>query len=288
MLRVPVSLFLLVFTLLWSSIGLATETFSADGPTDATLSLTDMQTARRHKALLANGVAAGGILVWGLLNWDYFSRTPQTKNEGWFERTSIEGGADKLGHLWFSYTLSHAFAAWYRHIGYSEEEAAIFGPISSIGLTGLMEVGDSFSVDHGFSWQDMTANLAGATVGWLLLRYPDWQRKVDLRWDYRPSLSDPETDISTDYEHSRYLLALKAEGFEALRRPGLDYLELHLGYYARGYADYRPGLPDSRRRTLYVGVGLNVGKLLRPLWNTRLFDYLQVPYTDLPIHLRLD
>lgn len=286
--RVPVCLFLLVLFLLRPALGQAAEMSTTNARADVAISLEDAQTARRHKALLANGVAAGGILAWGLLNWDYFSRAPQTKNEGWFERSSIEGGADKLGHLWFSYTLSHAFAAWYRHIGYSENEAAIFGPISSFGLTGLMEVGDSFSVDHGFSWEDMTANLAGATVGWLLLRYPDWQRKVDLRWDYRPSLSEFEPDISTDYEHSRYLLALKAEGFEALRKPGLEYLELHLGYYARGYADYRPSLPDARRRTLYVGVGLNVGKLLRPLWNTRLFDYLQVPYTDLPINLRLD
>ncbi|TYO98267.1 uncharacterized protein YfiM (DUF2279 family) [Geothermobacter ehrlichii] len=238
---------------------------------------------RRNRALLANAAVAGGILTWGLLNWDYFSRAPKTKSEGWFGHDTAEGGADKAGHLWASYTLSHAFAAYYRHIGYPADEATFYGPLSAFGMTGLMEIGDSFSVDHGFSYEDMAANLAGAAAGWLLLKYPQWQKKVDLRLEYRPELSDLEGDFATDYQHSRYLLALKAEGFERVRHPWLQALELRLGYYARNYDSWTPGQPDRRRRYLYLGIGLNVGRLLRPFWKTRLFDYLQVPYTDIQL-----
>lgn len=248
----------------------------------------DSGLSRSQKAWLINVGAVGGVMAWGLLNWDYFSQSPSTENEDWFGHSTKEGGADKLGHLWTAYALSHGFAEVYRHIGYDEADALLYGPLSSFAVTGLMEVGDSFSDDHGFSYEDMVANLFGAGAGYLLLRYPVWQKRIDLRWEYNPDVSDFESDITTDYQNAKYLLALKAEGFEQIENPVLQALELHLGYYARNYDGYKASRNDDRKRFIYAGVGINVGRLIRPLWDTRLFNYLQLPYTYLEVRDQLD
>jgi hypothetical protein len=239
---------------------------------------------RTEQAWLMNLVAAGGITAWGVINWDYFSRSPRATSEHWFGHNSAEGGVDKLGHLWSSYAISHGFAALYRHIGYPDPEANRYGALSALGVTGLMEVGDAFSADYGFSTEDMVANLAGAAVGWLMLEYPSWRNRVDLRWEYRPDLNHLEGDFITDYEHTKYLVAIKASGFKQVTQPWLRALELHVGYYTRHYDSYTERRTDRRQRYVYVGLGLNVGQLLRPLWDTRLFNYIQVPNTYLEWH----
>jgi hypothetical protein len=106
---------------------------------------------------------------------------------------------------------------------------------------------------------------------------------------YAPSLHNFEGDVITDYQNHKYLLALKADGFELLRNTPLSYLEVHLGYYARGYDNYQSSSgDDDRERTLYVGLGLNVGKLIESIWETRVFIYLQLPYTYVPLEHNLD
>jgi len=241
---------------------------------------------RREKAWLINLVAIGGVTTWGVINWDYFSQSPRSSREHWLGHNTTEGGADKFGHLWASYTLSHSFASLYQHIGYSAPESNRYGSLSALAVTGLMEVGDSFSANYGFSAEDMLANISGAAVGWLLLEHQDWRKKIDLRWEYCPDFDHLEGDIVTDYEHAKYLVAIKAAGFEQIEQPWLKALELHLGYYSRHYDSYRPNLADRRQRYLYAGLGLNVGYLLQPVWKTRLFNYLQLPHTYQEWHHR--
>lgn len=244
--------------------------------------------SRSQKAWLINGVAVSGVMVWGILNWDYFSESPKTKNEHWLGHSTKEGGADKFGHLWSAYAMSHGFAAVYEQIGYSEEKAVLYGPLSALGWTTLMELGDSFSADHGFSYEDMVANMVGVGAGWLLLKYPEWRDRIDLRWEYLPDFKNTQGDIATDYQNSKYLLAIKAEGFKQIENRWLQALELHFGYYARNYDDYKAGRDDDRKRFVYTGIGLNVGRLIRPCWNTRLFDYLQLPYTYVEVRNQLE
>ena len=132
-------------------------------------------------------------------------------------------------------------------------------------------------------------NCVGAAAGYWFGTHPEWQKRLDLRLEYAPSLSDFETDVVTDYEHHKYLVAVKANGFDSLKESPLSYLELHFGYYTRGYDDYHPNRgSDDRERTLYVGMGLNVGKIIENVWDTRIFNYLQLPYTYLPVEHDLD
>ena len=250
--------------------------------------LFDADLPRETKVRNLNLLAAGTILTWGVLNWDYFQQPPQSVNEGWFDEGTDEGGADKLGHLYTTYALSHIYASIYSDWDYHEEDAMRLGAFSALGTMTIMELGDSFS-EYGFSYEDMLMNCVGAAAGYWFGTHPEWQKRIDLRLEYAPSLSDFETDVSTDYEHHKYLLAFKASGFDLLRDSPLNYFELHLGYYTRGYDDYQASQPiDDRQRTVYVGVGLNVGKLLESVWETRIFDYLQLPYTYLPLEHDLD
>ncbi|MDT8418905.1 MAG: DUF2279 domain-containing protein [Desulfuromonadales bacterium] len=247
------------------------------------------KTERRHKTLLLNTAVGGGILAWGAANWNYFQRSPRASREDWFGHATKDGGADKIGHLYATYIIGRAFRKVYLDWGHGKEQADRLGTFSSLGVMTLMEVGDSFSRDYGFSYEDMLMNLAGAGFGYLLATYPDLDRKLDLRAEYLPrSNADDKIDIVTAYEHLKFLLALKAEGFDSLASSWLKYLELHLGYYTRNYDGYHPGDPDRRERTLYAGLGVNVGKLLERWVKVPVFDYLQLPYSYLPLEKNFD
>lgn len=241
-----------------------------------------------RKVFWLNTAAMGTILTWGLINWDYGQQRPNAKSEEWFGRATKSGGADKFGHLYTGYLVSHLFSSAYRSWDYPDQAAARMGALSSLGVTTLMEVGDSFS-PFGFSYEDMLMNTLGAGLGYAFDRYPELAHKIDLRLEYHPSLSGEfESDLVTDYEHLKYLVAIKAEGFDSIEHPLLQALELHFGYYTRGYDQVGPDLPDQRQRTLYAGIGLNVGRLLRPWWDSRLFNYLQLPFTYLDARQHLD
>ena len=163
---------------------------------------------------------------------------PAFPDEGWFDRETDEGGADKLGHFYTAYLFSHLFAGLYERWDFDKDQAIRWGALSSLGVTGLIEVGDAFS-DYGFSYQDMVFNTLGAAAGYLLWSFPELSRKIDLRVEYNPFLSgDREFDVTTDYDRLSYLIAFKAEGFDFIENPYLKYLELHVGFRARNYAAY--------------------------------------------------
>jgi len=246
--------------------------------------------SKEKKALLLNAVAGAAILTWGAFTWDYGEEAPHFQGEGWFGKDTPEGGADKLGHAYSAYALSHLFYYQYQRWGYDQKHAIRFGCLSSLGVTTLMEIGDSFS-EYGFSCQDALFNVIGAAIGYGMVKYPEVARKVDFRVEYDPFREgEHKRDFLTDYERLKYILAVKLEGFDAFRDNTLKFFELQVGYSTRGYEDYDEdtGEHDSRRRKIYVGVGLNIGKLLEPLWKTKIFNYVQVPYTYIPLNMRLD
>jgi hypothetical protein len=269
-------------------IGAAADDAPAPGNGEYDGFLSGLGLTRNEAAVAVNVTGALGVIGWGVFNWDYFQRSPQAKSEGWFERDTKEGGADKLGHLWTTYAASHMFAAFYRDTGYSSADSYLYGAASGFGLMGLMEIGDSFS-NFGFAYEDMIANTVGAAAAYVLGTYPALGRKFDLRVEYRPDFDGEfRTDVFTDYESHKYLLAIKLEGFDFIEFDPLRYLEIHLGFFARGYDEFTPSGPDNREQTYYLGFGINVTRLIRPLWDTSLFNYFQVPATYWANEKRID
>jgi hypothetical protein len=242
---------------------------------------------RGKKVLLLNVGAMAAIAAYGILKWDYGEETFNVADEGWFERESKYGGADKLGHFWSSYALSH-FISWvYREWGYTDSEANFYGVLSNLGIQTFMEVADGFS-SQGFSYEDLIMNIVGSGAAYIWGRYPNLARKIDLRMEYTPDFSTDDSSFSTNYENQKFLIALKADGFDAIKNPYLKYLEFHVGYYARGYDDYSRRGPDDRRRYVFVGLGFNVSRLLQIFVPTRVLDYIQIPYTSINWSFNLD
>jgi hypothetical protein len=234
---------------------------------------------RGQKTLLLNVGGMATIVAYGAWQWGYGKETFQFKNEGWFQRDTKYGGADKLGHFWSSYALSHLYSYFYRKWGYTDSEANLYGALSNLGFQTFMEVADGFS-SQGFSYQDLVMNIVGSGVGYIWGKYPSVARKIDFRIEYMPYFDHRDYAFSTKYDRQTFLIAVKADGFDAIKNPYLQYLEFHMGYKARGYKDYEVGAPDDRRRSIYVGLDLNVSKLLQKYVDTRVLDYIQIPYTS--------
>ncbi|MBE0499359.1 MAG: DUF2279 domain-containing protein [Campylobacterales bacterium] len=233
----------------------------------------------RRDVLYTNLAGAAVITAWGIVNWDYGKNKPHAGNEGWFNHDTKSGGADKLGHFYSAYlvgsTLSGLYASW----GYEKREAALYGSLSSFLVMNYMELGDAFS-SYGFSYEDFVMNCLGAASAYLLYAHPELSGKVDFRLEYVPSFKT--VDVVTEYEKMKYLITLKAEGFESISHPWLRYSELHLGYYTR---NYKGGFSSQSERIIYLGVGINLSRLFRQNGyekTARFFNYYQLPYTYLP------
>lgn len=236
----------------------------------------------KDRVLYTNLVGGAVVTAWGVAFWDYFTISPVMGDEGWFEEDTKYGGADKLGHLYSTYLWSLGFSSLYEYWGMENDDAMIYGPLTSWIFQGLMEVGDSFSESQGFSYEDMIANTVGAGFYYLREKYPSLKEKVDLRLEYLPNFSS-EGDIFTKYDSMKYLVAIKFSGFESMNDSFLKYGELQLGYYTRGYEneiDY-----PQKERIGYVGIGINVAEVLKEMgWlkTSKVFNYYQLPYTSIP------
>jgi hypothetical protein len=236
--------------------------------------------------LYTNLVGAAVITVWGVTNWEYGANSPSRDDEEWFGRETKSGGADKLGHLYATYAIGSGLSGLYESWGYTEHDAALYGSLSSFFLMNYMEVGDAFSSEFGFSYEDFMMNTIGAVSAYFFYTNPELARRVDLRVEYIPSLET--ADVITEYERMKYLIALKAEGFESVTNAYLKYTELHLGYYTR---NYKGGYSSESERIIYLGIGINLSRAFREnghIKTARFLNYYQLPYTYLPLEKDLN
>lgn len=239
--------------------------------------------SKTEKLAITNIGIATGVLTWGFTQWGYGEEKYHWDDEGWFERTTSNGGSDKLGHVYTNYLMARVMSPIYEGWGYSKKESALYGSLTSIMLSGiLIEIGDGYS-EHGFSKQDFIADAIGAASGYILYSYPSLAKKIDFRFEYNPfrdTGSENQTDFTTDYERMKHLMAIKGEGFELFEDTPMEYLELHIGYYSRNFN--HDSLPvEGRDRNIYIGMGVNLSKLFRPYIGnySTLFNYLQIPAT---------
>ena len=244
---------------------------------------------KSDKVILTN-VAMGAVsLTWGLTQWDYGSANPGLRDEGWFGIETSNGGADKLGHFYTNYLTTRIFSPLFKYWGYSTHEAALYGAITSaIQSVIFVEMGDSTSKGYGFSYQDALMDILGSVVGYFWETNPALSDTIDFRVEYAPDFSKPiQSDFTTDYQYMKHLMVFKAEGITNI--PVLEYMELHVGYYARNFF-HNSGPIEDRERYMYVGLGLNLSKLTRPVLGkySQFFNYYQTPYTYISYDKDLD
>lgn len=235
---------------------------------------------KNQKLWIVNMAGIGVVTAWGITNWDYFSKSPQSTSEDWFDNDTKSGGADKVGHAYTTYVLTHSLSNLYDSWCFDKKDAATYGALSSLAITAYMELGDSFS-EFGASKEDMLANILGATFGYLSYKNKSLSNILDFRWEYKPN-SETTGDFTTDYENSKYLLALKFNGFDFARSNFLKHIELHAGYFTRGFSE-----PSAtKERNVFFGIGINLTDLFRRQAYKKtatLFKYYQLPETSLQV-----
>ncbi len=240
---------------------------------------------KEKKLFYTTATAATLVGIWGLGQWDYGSASWKTKSEGWFEEDSKYGGADKLGHFWSTYTLSDGLTGLYKYYGYESKTANLYAVFSAWTLQAVMEIFDGTSESQGFSSEDMVMNTLGALTSMLMDRYPELDRKIDFRVEY---VLEVEPDgLFDDYSNQFYSMVLKLDGFDSIENTFLKYLEVHGGYYSRGY----DSTEVEKNRSLYAGISFNFSRLLNQNgWQKtgKVLEYLQVPYTVLKTSYDLD
>ena len=239
--------------------------------------------ARKKSNLLAVGFMAG-MTAYGFAYFGFGSQDFEWKDDGWFGQNSNSGGADKLGHAVTTHILTCSMAAINRGWGIPRKEAAIRGAAAAWATMFVMEIGDGFSQDFGFSWPDIVANTVGAAFGYFHSTDRRFQEILDFRWEYWPSDYSRETgegEFTTDYEGSAYVLAANIGAIACRHRHVLDFFDVQLGWQTRGYVD--PSVP--MQRTAFVGLGINLQTVCNRLGLRHLgkvFQFYQPP----GIHLR--
>ena len=251
---------------------------------------------RWKNAALIGGIGAT-VAYYGANSWweDGFSGSFRTVDEGWFGQNTYAGGADKAGHIFFTYTGARLLTRGFEAIGNDPRSALRLGTWTSLGVMTAVEVIDGFSKEFRFSMEDAVANAIGAAFAVLTEVYPRIDALLDFRLLYQQSDDAErvgETDPLADYSGQTYLLALKADGIPRLREvPVLRYLELQVGYNTRGYEPNDGEMNDPHRR-IYYGIGINLSRLLSDTvfrgglkggkiqrGTDTVLEYLQVPWT---------
>ena len=153
---------------------------------------------------------------------------------------------DKVGHAWSVYNLSRLNAAAWRWAGFSENKSVLVGSLTGFGYLTVVEILDAHSEKWGWSWADMGANLAGASLfavqqlGWkeqrIQFKFSAHRKKYTVELSRRADElfgnSLPER-ILKDYNGQTHWFSFNINSF--LRSKNFpNWLNISFGYGAEG------------------------------------------------------
>jgi hypothetical protein len=256
--------------------------------------LDDKHLRRRNLGLIVGTAAAVGL--YGRHKWwqDGFSGDFKSKSEHWFGQNTYAGGMDKLGHFFMNYAGTRLLTKAFSAIGNDPSSSLNMAALLTLGTFTAVEVLDGYSKKWHFSKEDAVMNAVGAAAGVLFERKPELDRLFDIRIMYKPSSENGgRFEPFGDYSGQTYLLVAKANGIDSLREhPLLRYLEVAVGYQARGYSDVAGQVVEVGTRSVFIGISLNVSEVLRqtvfskPQGPSRVqavtdtvLEYIQIPGT---------
>jgi hypothetical protein len=220
------------------------------------------------------------ILSWsGWNDWKWGSASFRFNSEGWLGMNTGSGGQDKIGHGFSSYLMAEFMYLRLRTYYGPDAAVTVYPALFSWVLMLYVEFFDGFSVDHGFSYEDLVMDAGGVGAAFFRQAVPEVGRAFDLRMEYYPSQGMQGMHPMIDYSGQKFLLAVKPAELGLPKESGIYYLELLLGYYTRGFQKGDgPYFPD-KRATVFLGLGGNLDQLLfarfgkREDYNGTVLDY---------------
>jgi hypothetical protein len=203
------------------------------------------------------------ILSWsGWNDWKWGSASFRFNSEGWFGMDTGSGGQDKLGHTFSSYLMTEFMYLRLRTYYGAKAPVTVYPALFTWVLMFYVEFFDGFSVDHGFSYEDLVVDGVGATASFVRQAVPQLGRVVDFRMEYYPSQGMKGLHPMIDYSGQKFLAAFKPAGLGLPSDSPVYYLEFLLGYYTRGFMDGDAPYFPNKETHLFFGVGANLEQLL--------------------------
>lgn len=195
----------------------------------------------------------------------------QIHNEGWFGPNTTNGGADKASHFADYFVVASLFEDFYKMLGYSEKAAILWGFGLAVATGLANEVSDGFT-RHGFSWEDLVMDTAGAATA-SAISATHTRDLLGVRTSHLPG---------STYTHDVYSADFKLSGLG--RRLGVNlgplrWLLLSVTYGSKGY---RVTPPINLQRQVGFEVGLNLQQILFDL------DVKRSTWWGYPIHAFAD
>lgn len=209
------------------------------------------------------------------------------KSEGFFGKNTTSLGMDKLHHAWKTYVLADVLQGLIEARTGDNRSAAFTGAALGVGVMTYAEVLDGFTKRTGFSNEDFAIHFAGAGFALVRNAVPGLRQKLDFRTQIDPSGFGKDLRLVDQLAERRFLFAAQLSGWKRFEDTPWRFVELHAGYFARGFTDAERARGEPLKRRLYVGVGFNVQQLFARKPKSFVgrvargaFDYIQLPYTS--------
>lgn len=243
----------------------------------------------RHQLLFSTLIpitAIGAVTANSLVAYDT-NHPFRIHEEGWFGEKTVNGGADKASHMTDYYVIASLFEDAYKMIGYSENEAILWGTGLAIATGLANEVSDGFT-RHGFSWEDLAMDSAGAVAA-SLVSVTHTRDLLGMRTSHLPS---------STYTHDVYSADFKFSGLSERLGVNLGPLRWLLFSVTYGAKGYRVNPPIEKQRQLGFEIGLNLQQILFDLkvsrgtwWGYALHvvgDNIRFPFTAVGMRVDLN
>lgn len=174
---------------------------------------------------------------------------------------------DKLGHAYSAYQISRIGKEIFLWTGMPPKRSALWGAVLSQALMVPIEVLDGYSHEYGFSWSDVGANLAGASI--FLVQEMLWEKqKFKLKFSFSPSPyaeMRPEVlgksfgeQMLKDYNGQTYWLSCDLHGILGANSFWPKWINPVFGYGAEGMVYAREAQNNQygyrSYRQFYIGI----------------------------------
>ena len=246
------------------------------------------------------GALLGGVLQGIGAPLQYGTQSWHFTDEKWFQYDTYAGGADKASHFIVSSGVSRLLFDVYQLQGHSMDQSFTLALATTVMAGIFVETGDAVTV-YGWSWQDLTADILGATAG-LLIHRNCLQDLIGLRLGDayvdvpQAAIGSSQPSLGRSYSDEIYVADLKLGGLAPRlngSKPGIERFFLtSFAFFTKGFG-YAPPLP-TRYQEVGVELGLDFSNIARALgvqettwWGKGLiafFNFFRIPYTQVGVY----